>query len=216
MHFADPVNCVPISVCYPNAGIPKMDDLNALARLYLGTGGQPLSGRVYGSVYFTDRGGNAIQQMQGVNVVARLMVSGQPSRQYTVTSVSGFSFQGNAGNIINGYLDQNGLRYDREGTSDQAFEGFFDLGQLTIPTGQTIAQYQLSVEALDPRWSTGVAPYGPAQVAPSGSFAPVVVTVVGGSNDERDILMLQNEIAQSHTGTGSTYAQPSTTARCLP
>ena len=87
-------------------------------------------------------------------------------------------------------------------------EGFYDLGQLMIPTGQTIAQYQLSVEALDPNWSLGVEPYAPTQVAPSGSFAPVVVTVTNGSNAERDILMLQNEIAQTHPGSGSTYANP--------
>ena len=36
-----------------------------------------------------------------------------------------------------------------------SLEGFFDLGQLMIPTGQTIAQYQLSVEALDANWSLG-------------------------------------------------------------
>jgi len=64
-------------------------------------------------------------------------------------------------------------------------EGFFDLGQLTIPTGQTAAQYQLAVEALDPAWSMGVEPYGPKQVTPSGAFAPIVVTVTNGSNASR-------------------------------
>ena len=55
--------------------------------------------------------------MQGVNVVARLIAEpGKPSRQYVVTSVSGFAFHGNAGNIINGYVDANGLRYDRWGS----------------------------------------------------------------------------------------------------
>jgi len=39
-------------------------------------------------------------------------------------------------------------------------------------------------------------------------FAPVVVTVSSGSNAERDILMLQDEIAQTHPGSGSTYANP--------
>jgi hypothetical protein len=146
--------------------------------------------------------------MQGVNVVARLMVSGQPSGQYVATCVSGFAFTGNAGNIIDGYLDGNGLRYDRWGSNDPSLEGYFDLGELPIPTGQTIAEYQLSVEGLDPTWSQGVEPYGPTQVTPSGSFAPVVVTVSNGSNAERDILMLDDEIAQMHPGTGSTYASP--------
>ncbi len=208
MHFIDPENCVPISACYANAAVPKMDDMDALARLYPASINAQPAGRVYGSVYFTDASGNAVQPMQGVNVVARLMISGQPSRQYVATSVSGFAFHGNAGNIINGYMDVNGLRYDRWGSSDPALEGAFDLGQLTIPAGQTIAQYQLSVEALDPEWSPGVEPYAPTQVAPSGSFAPVVVTVTSGSNAERDILMLQDEIAQTHPGSGSTYAIP--------
>jgi hypothetical protein len=208
MHFTDPITCVPISACYPNAAVPKMDDIDALARLYPVSGNPQPAGRIYGSVYFTDASGNAVQPMQGVNVVARLIVSGQPSRQYVVTSVSGFAFCGNAGNIIDGYVDGNGLRYDRWGSDDPSLEGFFDLGQLMIPTGQTIAQYQLSVEALDSNWSLGVEPYAPTQVTPSGSFAPVVVTVPNGSNAERDILMLQDEIAQAHPGSGSTYANP--------
>jgi hypothetical protein len=208
MHFLDPISCVPVSLCYPNAAVPKMDDVNVLARLYPSNVNPQPAGRIYGSVYFTDASGNAVQPMQGVNVVARLLVSGQPSRQYVVTSVSGYAFRGNAGNMVNGYVDANGLRYDRWGSSDPALEGFFDLGQLVIPTGQTIAQYQLTVEALDAIWSVGVEPYAPTQAAPSGSFAPVVVTVTNGSNVERDILMLQNEIAQAHPGSGSTYALP--------
>ncbi len=209
MHFIDPISCVPVSLCYPNAAVPKMDDINVLARLYPSNVNPQPAGRIYGSVYFTDASGNAVQPMQGVNVVARLIDgTGKPSRQYVVASVSGFAFHGNAGNIINGYVDANGLRYDRWGSSDPALEGFFDLGQLVIPTGQTIAQYQLTVEALDAIWSVGVEPYAPTPVAPSGSFAPVVVTVTNGSNVERDILMLQNEIAQAHPGTGSTYALP--------
>ena len=209
MHFADPISCVPISLCYPNAAVPKLDDANALARLYPSSVNPQPSGRIYGSVYFTDASGDAVQPMQGVNVVARLIDgTGKPSRQGVVTSVSGYAFHGNAGNIINGYADANGLRYDRWGSSDPALEGFFDLGQLVIPTGQSIAQYQLSVEALDASWSLGVESYAPTQVAPSGSFAPVVVTVTNGANVPRDILMLQNEIAQAHPGSGSTYANP--------
>ncbi len=207
MHFTDLISCVPIGLCYPNPAVPNMDDIDALARLYPG-GGSQAAGRVYGSVFFADASGNAVQPMQGVNVVARLMVSGQPSRQYVATSVSGFSFCGNAGNIIDGYVDGNSLPYDRWGSNDPALEGFYDLGQLMIPVGQSIAEYQLSVEALDPYWSLGVVPYAPTQVSPSGAFAPVVVTVSNGSNAERDILMLQDEVVQAHAGSGSSYASP--------
>jgi hypothetical protein len=208
MHFIDPIVCIPIAVCYPNAAVPKMDDANALARLYPSKANPQPAGRLYGRVYFTDASGNAVQPMQGVNVVARLMVSNQPSRQYVVTSASGFSFHGNAGNMIDGYVDGNGLRYDRWGSNDLALEGFFDLGQLTIPAGQTIALYQITVEALDANWSMGVEPYAPTQVVPSGVFAPVVVTVTNGSNTQRDISLLQDAIAQTHPGSGSTYANP--------
>jgi hypothetical protein len=208
MHYIDPITCVPIAACYPNPGVPAMDDVNSLTQLYPQANNPQLAGGIYGSVYFTDTSGNAMQPMQGVNVVARLMVAGQPSRQYVVTSVSGFSFCGNAGNIIDGYLDGTGLRYDRWGSNDQSLEGYFNFPQLTIPTGQTIAEYQLTVEALDPAWSLGVVPYAPNQVTPSGSFAPVVVTITNAANVERDILMLQDEIAQTGPGAGSTYATP--------
>jgi hypothetical protein len=188
-----------------------MDDADALARLYPASINPQPSGRVYGSVFFTGASGNAVQPMQGVNVVARLIdAMGKPSRQYVVTSVSGFGFHGNAGNIVNGYVDANGLRYDRWGSGDVALEGFFDLGELMIPTGQTVALYQLSIEPLDASWSSGVGPYSPLQITPSGSFAPVIVTVSNGSNAERDILLSGSEIAGTHLGSGSTYAGPAT------
>jgi hypothetical protein len=210
MHFLDPINCVPITLCYPNPAVPKMDDVTALARLYPAAGGNPLAtGRIWGDVYFTNSGGSPEQQMQGVNVVARMIDStGNPSRQYVVTSVSGFEFVGNAGNIVTGYDAPNGLPFNRFGSDNASVEGFYDLGELTIPPGQNIAEYQISVEAIDPNWSWGVQPYGPTQVAPSGSFAPVVVTIQSGSNVERDIAMLGSEIAQTHPGSGSSYSNP--------
>ncbi|MGB9264809.1 MAG: hypothetical protein WCB56_05090, partial [Terriglobales bacterium] len=217
MHYEDPMDCVPITICYGgtfggalgnNTFTPATDDMDSLLRLYPASNNPQPSGRIYGSVYFTDASGNAVQPMQGVNVVARLMVNGQPSRQRVASSVSGFLFCGNAGNIIDGYLDAKDLPYSRWGSNDPSLEGFFDLGQLTIPTGQTAAQYQLAVEALDPAWSMGVEPYGPKQVTPSGAFAPIVVTVTNGSNAEQDILMLQSEIAEEHPGSGSTYKNP--------
>jgi hypothetical protein len=210
MHFLDPINCVPITLCYPNPAVPKMDDITALARLYPAPGGNPLAtGRIWGDVYFTNSGGNPEQQMQGVNVVARLIDgTGNPSRQYVVTSVSGFEFVGNAGNIVTGYDAPNGLPFNRFGSDNASVEGFYDLGELTIPSTQNIAEYQISVETIDPNWSWGVQPYGPTQVAPSGSFAPIVVTIQSGSNVENDILMLGSAIAETAPGAGSTYTNP--------
>jgi len=218
MHYSDPISCVPITTCY--GGIfggtlgggtftPALDDATAFAALYPSAGGTSRpTGGLWGNVYFTSSAGVAAQMMQGVNVVARLMVSGQPSRQYVVASVSGFAFVGNAGNIVTGYVDANGLPYNRFGSSNTAVEGTYNLGQLMIPSGQTSAQYQLSIEPLNSNWSIGVGPYAPTQVAPSGSFAPVVVTVASGANSERDILMLGSAVAKPDPGTGSTYNTP--------
>ncbi|MFZ0229840.1 MAG: Ig-like domain-containing protein [Mycobacterium sp.] len=187
---------------------PKLDDVAALAALYPASGGGATTGEVSGNVFFTSAAGAAGQMMQGVNVVARLMVSGQPSRQYVVTSVSGYSFAGNAGNIVTGYMNANGLPFNYFGSNNVAIEGTYELGQLPIPTGQTSAEYQVSAEALDPNWSMGVGPYSPMQVAPSGSFAPVVVMVTGGVTTQQDILMAASEIAEVAPGGGSTYANP--------
>jgi hypothetical protein len=209
MHFTDPVACVPISICYPNAATLKMDDAASFVRLYPVTPPQSPTARIHGSVYFTNASGNAMQPMQGVNVVARLRVgTGTPSRQYVATSVSGFLFRGNAGNIINGYVDGSGLRYDRWGSDDPLLEGYFDLRGLVVPNGQNIALYQLSVEPLDAHWSAGVGPYTFPQVSSSGQFAPVVVTVQPASDVERDILMLASEAEGTHPDRGATYANP--------
>src|SRR5262249_17411254 len=105
MHAADHTNCIPISICYPNEDVPKMDDQAALSRLYPVTSqnvgnfpGKQLflenTIRLHGSVRFVDAGGLAGQPMQGVNVVARWIdpATGQPSRTWAAAAVSGFLF----------------------------------------------------------------------------------------------------------------------------
>jgi len=205
MHFLDSDACVPISACYPDADTPKMDDRASLSRLYPAASA---TGRIHGSVYFSDAGGNPVQAMQGVNVVARRLDSGQPSRKYVATSVSGFAFRGDAGNPVNGYLDSGGQPCDFFGSNDPAVEGTFDLAGLEIPTGASSAKYQLSVEGVNANWSEGVGPYAPYQVIPSGSFTPVVVTVQSGGQVAQDIVMQNSAVAGRHPGSGATYANP--------
>jgi hypothetical protein len=128
--------------------------------------------------------------MQGVNVVARWIDPSTrlPSRQYAASSVSGFLFAGNAGNPISGFADSLGDPFAEWGSGNQTVEGFFDLAGLKPPNGSS-AQYQLSVEALDAKSAAGVGPYSPGPVAPSGSFAPITVTVGLGGDLQQDILM---------------------------
>ena len=212
MHYMDPVTCVPITLCYANPYQLAPDDVAALSRLYpVGTPGNSNStARIYGSVYFVDHTGAEAQPMQGVNVVARWIdpSTNQPSDQYAASSVSGFLFTGNAGNPITGLTDALGNPYSQFGSTDQTLEGFFDLGGLPIPNGASTAQYQLSVEALDPMWSAGVCPYDGAQVAPSGAFQPVTVTVSAGGEFEQDVPMAGSEQPVPPWATTETWSAP--------
>ncbi len=201
MHSTDPLNCTPITLCYPNPYQLAMDDVAAISRLYPVTaqnqsgfpGKQVFStatARIHGSVWFTDTHGNRTQAMQGVNVVARWMDANThlPSRRYAAASVSGFLFTGNEGNPITGTYDAVGDPYAEWGSDSQTLEGFFDLAGLQLPNGGS-AQYQLSVEPIDPKWSANVGPYSTGPVAPSGSAQPMVITVTAGSDVQQDILM---------------------------
>ena len=209
MHEFDPASCVPVANCYSNNGAvdpakPKMDDQAALSRLYPVTaenmasfsGKQVFSqatARIHGSVYFTDESGAAAQPMQGVNVVARWIdpATNRPSGTAVASSISGFLFCGNAGNIITGFLDSTGQNLNSFGSNDTTLEGFFDLAGLPIPNGASTAQYQLSIESVDPLWSTHTGPYGAtSQVQPSGSAQPIVVTVSLGGDIAQNVLML--------------------------
>lgn len=209
MHYRDLFSCVPITACYPNPYHLASDDVAALSRLYPATN-SATTARIHGTVYFVNHPGRPAQPMQGVNVFARWIdpSTGLPSHKYAVSSVSGFLFTGNAGNPIAGFSDPRGNLYSQFGSSDQTVEGFFDLGGLPISNGASTAQYQLSVEALDPLWSTGVRPYDGSQVAPSGVFQPIVVTVSAGGDLDQDILMSGSAKAIPSWAATETWSAP--------
>jgi hypothetical protein len=211
MHYMDSINCVPITVCYQNPYQLTPDDVAALSRLYpTGTSGASATARIYGSVYFINRFGAEGQPMQGVNVFARWIdpSTNLPSHQYAASSVSGFLFTGNAGNPITGLTDPLGNAYSKFGSTEETLEGFFDLGGLPIPNGGSTAQYQLSVEPLDPVWSAGVCPYDFSQVAPSGDFTPIIVTVSAGGEFEQDIPMSGSAQAVPPWSATDTWSAP--------
>lgn len=219
MHYSDPVSCVPITTCYPNPNQLAPNDVAAISRLYPVTaqtqsspGSQIFSAvtaRIYGSVWFTDASSNPTQPMQGVNVVARWIdpSTGLPSRQYAVSSVSGFLFTGNAGNPVTGYTDALGNPLSLWGSTNQSLEGFFDLSGLPLPNGGS-AQYQLTVEPLDPVWSVGVGPYAPDLVTPSGSAQPIVVTVSAGQQVEQDVHMSGSALPVRPWATSENWSAP--------
>jgi hypothetical protein len=223
MHGRDLV-CVPISLCLPAADLPKMDDRAALSRLYPVTQsniaqfpGKTLfrenTVRVSGNVNFVDEWGQAIQPMQGVNVVARWIdpTTHLPSRRYAASCVSGFLFRGNAGNPVTGYTDVSGARFDKFGAADAALEGFFDLAGLEIPDSADSAQYEISVEAMDPLLenSNAVGPYKGGQVKPSGSAVPVILTINKGGEVAQNLPMTGSAHNTSDRFDGSTFQNPS-------
>jgi hypothetical protein len=210
MHYMDSVNCVPITVCYTNPYQLAPDDVATLSRLYPPATSPANTARIHGSVYFVNHFGAEGQPMQGVNVFARWIdpSTGLPSHQYSVSSVSGFLFTGNAGNPITGLIDSLGNAYTEFGSADQTLEGFFDLGGLPIPNGESTAQYQLSIEPLDPLWSSGVCPYDFAQVVPSGSFAPIIITVSASGDFEQDIPMSGSALAVPPWSASETWVAP--------
>jgi hypothetical protein len=220
MHASDSISCVPISLCYANADQPKLDDQAALTRLYPVTSqnagqfpGKQLSSaataRIHGSVRFTDAHGSPVQPMQGVNVVARWIDpnSGQPSRQYAASSVSGFAFSGNSGNPLTGDVDALGQPLSRFGSTDGTLQGFFDLAGLVIPQGSS-GQFQLTVEALDTVLSQQVGPYAPYQVTPSGTAQPITLTVSAGADLQQDIVMHGSAVPRTDLVGTSSFTSP--------
>ena len=219
MHAIDLFNCVPITLCYSDGGkvnpyIPKMDDQAALSRLYAAPTFSSRTTRIHGNVYFENGSGQPGQGMQGVNVVARWIdpSTGLPSGVYAASSVSGFLFAGNVGTTVTGFNNSAGQPLNQYGSNDPTLEGFYDLAGLQIPNGGNSAQYQISVEPVDPFWSDTVGPYQPWQVLPSGSSQNFVVNVTLGGDVPQDIVM-QESAAQKPDWFGpTTYNSPATLA----
>ncbi len=180
-------------LCIPEPSVLHSDDIAALNRIYPITSqnlssfpGKQLTATntvsIQGSVTFQTGVG-----MQGVNVVARpLDPNGNPLYEYTVTSVSGVSFNGNHGNPITGFADSNGNLLTMWGSNDSTQQGFFDLNGIPLPPGVTTANYQVTFETIDPLYilTNSVGPYLDGQVAPSGTLATISVPAMSAGSTQ--------------------------------
>jgi len=179
--------------CIPNPSVLRYDDIAALNRIYPITEenlaafpGKQLTAAntvsIQGTITFRSGYG-----MQGVNVVARPLDSdGNPLYQYTVTFVSGGYFNGKHGNPLTGFTDANGNPFTMWGSSDPALQGYFDLSFMPLPPGVTTANYQITVEPINPLYilTGSVGPYIDGQVTPSGTLQPVSVSGMSAGSSQ--------------------------------
>jgi hypothetical protein len=203
--------------CIPDPAALSMDDVAALNRLYPITAsnlssfpGKQLTAAgtisIRGTISFETGYG-----MQGVNVVARpLDSSGNPLDQYAVTAVSGALFSGNHGNPVTGYEDADSSPLSMWGSNDASLQGAFDLSGITLPSGLTTADYELTFEALDPLdvLENSVGPYALGQVEPSGTLGPVTLrALTRGSSQTVNVTASGSAVAGYSDAIGS-EAQP--------
>ncbi|HUS19069.1 MAG TPA: IPT/TIG domain-containing protein [Terriglobales bacterium] len=212
MHPRGPLCNGPITECVPNPDQLRMDDRAAIAYLYPAPTAS--TARIHGSIFFSDERGAAGQPMQGVNVVARRVdsLTGTPSHVFATTSISGFRFRGHNGNPITGFQTAQGEPFAKYGSADPAWQGFFDLSGLEIPSGSQSATYQITLEPLNPLYKSdtglGAARYG--AVAPSGSVAPIaIVNLVAGADVTRDIVIANSARVRRDAAEPNGFGAPS-------
>ncbi len=142
--------------------------------------------------------------MQGVNVVARpLDANGNPLNQYAVSFVSGGYFNGNHGNPILGYNDNNGNLLSNFGSTNPALQGFFDLSCIPLPPGMTTANYQITFEPLNQndQQAQSVGPYLQGAPLPSGTMPAVTLqSLTAGST--KTVNQTINNSAQGNDNIG--------------
>lgn len=188
------LDCNQLSVqCMPNPLQLRADDVAAISRLYpvtptniarftakALTSSSTIS--IQGTVSF--RSG---QGMQGVNVVARPIIPGVglTDDRYPTSSVSGFLFTGNRGSPITGTAHA----VIQFGSTDPLTEGHYNITGIPLPPGETGADYQVTLEAVDPLYigSEAVGPYILGSPSPSGTMPSVTVHgLVAGQSVEQD------------------------------
>jgi len=192
--------------CIPNPYALRMDDRAALGRLYGNSKTVNATIRIHGTISFA--GG---QGMQGVNVRATRLLRGTdtPDTSMVAGCVSGYSFQGNAGNLVTGYTDASGNSLLRFGSNNPALEGVFNLAGLELPAGSTVADYQITFEAINPLYvgSSAVGPEILGAPAASGTLGTYIFRgLAGGTIVEQDVTVSNS--AAGGAGSTASFSAP--------
>jgi hypothetical protein len=176
--------------CIPEPFQLRPDDVASVSRLYpvptgslvqrpgkIPTAQSTIS--IHGVVHFASG-----QGMQGVNIVARPVIPGVglADDRYPVTSVSGFAFAGDQGSPVTGPGSQ-------FGSVEAATEGVYDLTGIVLPVGENQADYQLTLEPVNPLYtgSQSVGPYTLGSPSPSGTMPTITIRgLSAGQSIEQD------------------------------
>jgi hypothetical protein len=202
--------------CIPDPAVLRWDDIAALNRLYPITAanlasfpGKQITAASTVSIQGTISFGNGLG-MQGVNVVARpLDASGNPMYQYTISAVSGSTFNGNHGNPVTGWDDTNGNLLTMWGSNEADQQGYFDLSGMPLPPGATTANYEVTFEAIDPLsiLSNSVGPYLDGSPTPSGTLSAISVTgLAAGTSKTLTVSVEDSAVGGENDAIGSENA----------
>jgi hypothetical protein len=204
-------------ICIPSPAQLRYDDIAALNRMYPITA-QNLANfpgkQITAASTISIRGTLAFRTgvgMQGVNVVARpLDANGNPLYQYTVSSVSGATFNGKHGNPITGWKDANGNPLSMWGSNDPAMQGYFDLSGIPLPPGVTTANYQVTFEAINPLYilTDSVGPYIDGQPSPSGTMQTIQVPAMSAGGSQALTVTVADSAAGGYQDAIGTQAAP--------
>jgi hypothetical protein len=203
--------------CIPNPSVLRWDDIAALNRLYPITAanlssfpGKQLTASntvsIQGTITFKTGAG-----MQGVNVVARpLDSSGNPLYQYTVSAVSGVTFNGNHGNPVTGFTDTNNNPLTMWGSNVASTQGFFDLSGIPLPPGVSTANYQVTFETISSNYilANSVGPYLAGSPEPSGTLSPISVPSMSAGSSQTLIVNVADSAAGGYNDAIGTETQP--------
>jgi hypothetical protein len=199
--------------CIPDPAVLRWDDIAALNRIYPITAsnlasfpGKKITAANTVSIQGTISFRNGLG-MQGVNVVARpLDASGNPMYQYTVSAVSGSTFNGNHGNPVTGWKDANGNLLTIWGSNEADLQGHFDLSGMPLPPGATTANYEITFESIDPLYilTNAVGPYLDGSPEPSGTLSAIsVADLTAGSSKTLTVSVEDSAVGGENDAIGS-------------
>jgi hypothetical protein len=144
-----------------DAGLPVLspDDMAWISRLYPATSFASNYGTISGTIFFSD----GVSQVQGANVIARLIddpaTSADESRRVAVSAISGFLFTGNPGQSFTANMAdplEHNSNGDANGSRNPQLIGYYEI---FVPPGT----YTVEVESIYSAFvsDSGIGPLSP-------------------------------------------------------